>query len=102
MYAQLSETGQEYKRVIQVGDESVGITPAVINAFPHLFVDLRDRTDYPETAESVWYNATEDSFTTECEKPEPTPEPPLSETEQAILDTAINVDYLVCMKELEI
>ena len=43
---------------------------------------------------------------------EPTPEPPLSETvqseptltetEQAILDTAINVDYLVCMKELEI
>ena len=30
---------------------------------------------------------------------EPTP---LSETEQAILETAINVDYLVCMKELEI
>ena len=35
-------------------------------------------------------------------EPEPIPEPPLSETEQAILDTAINVDYLVCMKELEI
>lgn len=33
---------------------------------------------------------------------EPIPEPPLSETEQAILDTAVNVDYLVCMKELEI
>lgn len=32
----------------------------------------------------------------------PTPEPPISETEQAILDTAINIDYLVCMKELEI
>ena len=32
----------------------------------------------------------------------PIPEPPLSETEQAVLDTAINVDYLVCMKELEI
>lgn len=32
----------------------------------------------------------------------PTPEPPLSETEQAILDAAVNVDYLVCMKELEI
>ena len=29
-------------------------------------------------------------------------EPQLTETEQAILDTAINVDYLVCMKELEI
>ena len=29
-------------------------------------------------------------------------EPTLTETEQAILDTAINVDYLVCMKELEI
>ena len=28
-------------------------------------------------------------------------EPTLTETEQAILDTAINVDYLVCMKELE-
>lgn len=29
-------------------------------------------------------------------------EPTLTETEQAILDTTINVDYLVCMKELEI
>ena len=29
-------------------------------------------------------------------------EPQLTETEQAILDTPINVDYLVCMKELEI
>lgn len=29
-------------------------------------------------------------------------EPQLTETEQAFLDTAINVDYLVCMKELEI
>lgn len=35
-------------------------------------------------------------------EPEPIPEPPISETEQAILDTAVNVDYLVCMKELEI
>ena len=26
----------------------------------------------------------------------------LAEAEQAILETAINVDYLVCMKELEI
>ena len=39
---------------------------------------------------------------TESSNPEPTPEQPLSETEQAILDTAINIDYLVCMKELEI
>ena len=31
-----------------------------------------------------------------------TPELQLTETEQAILDTAINVDYLVRMKELEI
>ena len=29
-------------------------------------------------------------------------EPQLTETEQAILDTAIDVDYLVCVKELEI
>ena len=35
-------------------------------------------------------------------EPEPMPEPKITETEQAILDTAINVDYLVCMKELEI
>ena len=34
----------------------------------------------------------------EMEKEEET----LTEAEQAILDTAINVDYLVCMKELEI
>lgn len=39
---------------------------------------------------------------TESSNPEPIPEPQLTETEQAILDTAINVDYLVCMKELEI
>lgn len=32
----------------------------------------------------------------------PMQEPPLSETEQAILDAAVNVDYLVCTKELEI
>ena len=32
---------------------------------------------------------------------EPVPEM-LTEQEQAILETAINVDYLVCMKELEI
>lgn len=32
---------------------------------------------------------------------EPVPET-LTEQEQAILETAINVDYLVCMKELEI
>ena len=35
-------------------------------------------------------------------EPEPIPEPQLTETEQAILDTAINVDYLVCLQELEI
>ena len=35
-------------------------------------------------------------------EPEPAPEPQWTETEQAILDTAINVDYLVCIKELEI
>ena len=38
---------------------------------------------------------------------EPSKEPELAqetltEAEQAILETAINVDYLVCMKELEI
>ena len=36
-------------------------------------------------------------------EPEPEPaEETLTEAEQAILETAINVDYLVCMKELEI
>lgn len=35
-------------------------------------------------------------------EPNPIPETPITETEQAILDTAINIDYLVCMKELEI
>lgn len=34
-------------------------------------------------------------------EPEPAQET-LTEAEQAILETAINVDYLVCMKELEI
>lgn len=35
-------------------------------------------------------------------EPEPVQEPPLTEQEQAILDTAVNIDYLVCLKELEI
>lgn len=32
--------------------------------------------------------------------PEPEPEPPLSEMEQSILETAINTDYLVCLADL--
>lgn len=32
--------------------------------------------------------------------PEPVPEPPLSEMEQSILETAINTDYLVCLADL--
>lgn len=35
------------------------------------------------------------------EAPEPQPEP-LTETEQAILDTAVNIEYLVTMSELKI
>lgn len=29
------------------------------------------------------------------------PEPELTKTEQAILETAVNVDYLVCLQEME-
>lgn len=53
----------------------------------------------------LYYNETDGLHwekVADFEEPEPTPEPQLTETEQAILDTAINVDYLVCMKELEI
>ena len=35
------------------------------------------------------------------ENTEPTPEPELTKTEQAILETAVNVDYLVCLQEME-
>ena len=38
----------------------------------------------------------------EPQKEQEKEEETLTEQEQAILDTAINVDYLVCMKELEI
>lgn len=32
----------------------------------------------------------------------PDPEPTITETEQAILETAINVDYLVCLQDMNI
>lgn len=106
MFAQLSTTSGKIKKVVQVGDESVGITKKVIDAFPNLFIDLSERSDYPDTTETVWYDTENNVFVTNLgetqSKPEPIPEPQLTETEQAILDTAINVDYLVCMKELEI
>lgn len=54
------------------------------------------------SVENQRWNYETSAWETFSPEPEPTPEPPLSETEQAILDTAINVDYLVCMKELEI
>lgn len=36
--------------------------------------------------------------------PEPTPQPTpvLSETEQAVLDTAVDVEYLVCLKDMDL
>lgn len=49
--------------------------------------------------------AGEEKGRTKYPKPGAQPEPAqetLTEAEQAILETAINVDYLVCMKELEI
>jgi len=49
--------------------------------------------------------AGEEKGRTKYPKPSAEPEPAeetLTEAEQAILETAINVDYLVCMKELEI
>ena len=49
--------------------------------------------------------AGEEKGRTKYPKPSAQPQPAeetLTEQEQAILETAINVDYLVCMKELEI
>lgn len=34
------------------------------------------------------------------EQPQPTPT--LSETEQAVLDTAVDVEYLVCLKDMDL
>ena len=54
------------------------------------------------SVENQRWNYETSAWETFSPEPEHIPEPPISETEQAILDTAINVDYLVCMKELEI
>lgn len=54
------------------------------------------------SAENQRWNYETSAWEAFSPEPEPIHESPLSETEQAILDTAINVDYLVCMKELEI
>lgn len=54
------------------------------------------------SVENQRWNYETSAWETFSPEPEPIPEPQLTETEQAILDTAINVDYLVCMKELEI
>jgi hypothetical protein len=58
--------------------------------------------DYIEGKEKEFYLSENGTICIEYVDIEPQEEPPLTETEQAILDTAINVDYLVCMKELEI
>lgn len=54
------------------------------------------------SAENQRWNYETSAWEAFSPEPNPAPEPQLTETEQAILDTAINVDYLVCMKELEI
>lgn len=33
---------------------------------------------------------------------QPQPTPALSETEQAVLDTAVDVEYLVCLKDMDL
>ena len=67
---------------------------------------LKSRREFEENGvcfiEEIYTNGERETVVQYQKRVEPTPEPPLSETEQAILDTAINVDYLVCMKELEI
>ena len=68
MYAQLSISGIRFKNVVQIGDEAVGITQDVIDAFPELFVDITGRTDYPETTETVWYDTENALFVTEPEE----------------------------------
>ena len=54
------------------------------------------------SVENQRWNYETSAWETFSPEQEPIPEPQLTEPEQAILDTAINVDYLVCMKELEI
>lgn len=54
------------------------------------------------SAENQRWNYETSAWETFSPEPEPIPEPQLTETEQAILDAAVNVDYLVCTKELEI
>nr|DAO29145.1 MAG TPA: hypothetical protein [Caudoviricetes sp.] len=58
----------------------------IVETFLNAAGEEKGRTKYPKPS---------------AETPEPAQET-LTEQEQAILDTAINVDYLVCMKELEI
>lgn len=58
--------------------------------------------DYSEGKTKEFYLNEDSTIRIEYIDKQHTPEPQLTETEQAILDTAINVDYLVCMKELEI
>ena len=80
MYAQLENTKNKTKRVILVGGEEVGITPAVLLKYPDLFVDISQRGDFPGMDMSVWYDTENDLFTTtgpvELEEPKETiPEP---------------------------
>lgn len=58
----------------------------IVETFLNAAGEEKGRTKYPKPG---------------AETPEPAQET-LTEAEQAILETAINVDYLVCMKELEI
>ncbi len=67
----------------------------------HIYLGEGDTSIY-EKFRNMKYNINTDTWE-EIEISHPKPEPkPLSEQEQAILDTAINTDYLVCLADLGI
>ena len=68
------------------------------------FVDLQDHPQKDEVQIDWFYDPAKDTFSPEGEIPYPEPESTVEQQltleQAAILETANNVDYLVCLKDL--
>lgn len=64
MYAQLDRSSDTVRRVILIGDESVGIMPFMVEDMPDMFINLEGRKNIPENDYDWYYNVEEDTFFT--------------------------------------
>ncbi len=79
--------------------------PKAVNLQNNILVDMLEHSQKDEVQIDWFYDADTNLFSAEGEVAYPVPEEKkeeLTEQEQAILETAVNTEYLVCLAELGI